>query len=176
MILIGIGANLPHQRFGSALETCRHAVSLLAAHPDIELMDISRWYESAPVPISDQPWFINGVASIKTELPAEQLMDILHKIEGECGRERGDPDIEKNAPRLLDLDLLDFNGVVSKNHNNKSKKSPVLPHPRMGERAFVLLPLADIAPDWSHPATKQSLDELIRALNPDQVARPIPAD
>ena len=136
-------------------------------------MDLSRWYESAPVPVSDQPWFINGVASVKTELSPEQLMDILHEIEGECGRERGNPDIEKNAPRLLDLDLLDFKGTVCKNDDNKAKKAPILPHPRMDGRAFVLLPLADIAPHWGHPVSKKSLDELIKSLNPDQVARPI---
>ncbi|MCK4939467.1 MAG: 2-amino-4-hydroxy-6-hydroxymethyldihydropteridine diphosphokinase [Rhodospirillaceae bacterium] len=173
MILIGIGANLPHQRFGGALDTCRHAVDLLAAHPDIKLAELSRWYESAPVPASDQPWFINGVASIETELSPEKLMEVLHKIEGECGRERNNPGLEKNAPRLMDLDLLDFKGVVSGNGDKNVKKSPVLPHPRMNERAFVLLPLADIAPDWTHPVTKKSLDELIKALNPDQVARPI---
>ncbi len=176
MILIGIGANLPHQRFGGAIETCRHAVNLLTAHPDINLVELSRWYESAPVPVSDQPWFINGVASVEAELSPEQLMEALHEIEAECGRERNNQDIEKNAPRLLDLDLLDFKSMVCKNDGNKAKKSPVLPHPRMDERAFVLLPLADIAPDWKHPITKQSLDELIKALNPDQVARPITAN
>ncbi|MCK4940044.1 MAG: 2-amino-4-hydroxy-6-hydroxymethyldihydropteridine diphosphokinase [Rhodospirillaceae bacterium] len=176
MILIGIGANLPHKSFGSALDTCRHAVELLAAHPDIELVELSRWYESAPVPVSDQPWFINGVASIETKISPEQLMEVLHKTEAECGRERNNPGLEKNAPRLLDLDLLDFNGSVSGSSDKNAKKGPILPHPRMGERAFVLLPLADIAPDWAHPVTKQSLDELIKALNPDQVARPIPAD
>ena len=176
MILIGIGANLPHQRFGSALETCRHAVNLLAAHPDIKLVELSRWYESAPVPVSDQPWFINGVASVEAELSPEQLMEVLHEIEAECGRERSNPDIEKNAPRLLDLDLLDFKGMICKNDDNKAKKGPILPHPRMDGRAFVLLPLADIVPDWKHPITKQSLDELIKALNPDQVARPITAN
>jgi len=169
MILIGIGANLPSKRFGSAIETCSHALDLLNNHPDISVIENSRWFESAPVPQSDQPWFINGVASLKTSLSATELLDALHEIEIQCGREREDGVGEKNAPRVLDLDLLDFNGALSAN----GQKTPVLPHPRMDTRAFVLLPMADIAPDWCHPRTKQTLDELIKALGTDQVARAV---
>lgn len=170
MILIGIGANMPSEQFGSPIDTCSHAVDLLDSHPYISVLEVSRWFESAPVPISDQPWFINGVARIKTSLSAVELMDALHEIEGQCGRERkGGGADEKNAPRVLDLDLLDFNGTVSVN----GQKNPILPHPRMNTRAFVLLPMADIAPDWCHPRTGQALDELIKALNPDQVAKPV---
>ncbi|MDH5187577.1 MAG: 2-amino-4-hydroxy-6-hydroxymethyldihydropteridine diphosphokinase [Rhodospirillaceae bacterium] len=169
MILIGIGANLPSDKFGSAIETCAHAVNLLDAHPNISVLDTSRWFESAPVPVSDQPWFINGVVSIKTSLSAAGLLDFLHEIETECGRVRNDGSPEKNAPRVLDLDLLDFDGNLTTN----GQKSPILPHPRMDERAFVLLPMADIAPDWRHPRTEKTLDELIKSLNPDQVARAV---
>ncbi|MDH3335037.1 MAG: 2-amino-4-hydroxy-6-hydroxymethyldihydropteridine diphosphokinase [Rhodospirillaceae bacterium] len=169
MILIGIGANLPSERFGSAIETCSHALGLINAHPNTKVLDNSRWFESAPVPPSDQPWFINGVASLKTDLSATGLLDVLHEIESQCGRERREGVGEKNAPRVLDLDLLDFNGELSIN----GQKKPILPHPRMDTRAFVLLPMADVAPDWRHPRTKQTLDELIKALNPDQVARAV---
>lgn len=175
MILIGIGANLPHEKFGSALDTCRHALGKLADHPEINLIDKSRWYESAPVPASDQPWFINGVVSIETGLSTVDLMNLLHEIEEDCGRKRGagkngEKGPKKNAPRVLDLDLLDFNATVS---GEKKGDGPNLPHPRMEARAFVLLPLADIAPHWHHPVTGKSLDELIKELNPDQVARPL---
>ena len=125
MILIGIGANLPHKKHGSPLDTCRHAVGLLENHPHIKLVDLSRWYESAPVPPSDQPWFINAVARIETELSPMELMEALHQVEAQCGRGRpGGPEKgpEKNAPRMLDLDLLDFDGKTS----NKTPFIPLL--------------------------------------------------
>ena len=172
MILIGIGANLPSERFGSAMETCSHALGMLNDHPNISVIENSRWFESAPVPPSDQPWFINGVANIETSLSATELLDVLHEIEARCGRNRAQGAGEKNAPRVLDLDLLDFNGILSPN----GQKKPVLPHPRMDTRAFVLLPIADIAPAWFHPRTKQTLDELIKSLSPDQAARAVEGD
>lgn len=169
MILIGIGANLPHPEHGSALHTCMAALQQLDLDADIDVAEVSRWFESAPVPASDQPWFINGVARLKTPLDAGELLKRLHALEHEFGRARTGSGAVKNAPRVLDLDLLDYDGQTV----SGLKKGPVLPHARMAGRAFVLLPLADIAPDWTHPATGESLDHLIKALGPDQVARPL---
>jgi 2-amino-4-hydroxy-6-hydroxymethyldihydropteridine diphosphokinase len=97
----------------------------------------SSLYRTAPVGYLDQPDFVNAVAEIETHLDPAALLDQLLLIEGRFGRERS----TRNAPRTLDLDLL--------LHGNRSVTSPrlTLPHPRMAERAFVLVPLAEIAPD-----------------------------
>ncbi len=124
----------------------------------------SRWYESAPVPASGQPWFVNGVAAVETELSAADLLALLHRIEADFGRERR----VRDEARVLDLDLLAYGDRVS-----APGETPVLPHPRMAERAFVLLPLAEMAPGWRHPVSRLSAAEMAGQLPPDQVARPI---
>ncbi len=126
----------------------------------------SRWYRSSPVPASDQPCYVNGVARVATDYDPAALLSALLDIERRIGRERG----ENNAPRVIDLDLLAYDDVVSQGSAQGSAQgpgvgaAPVLPHPRLHERAFVLLPIRDIAPGWRHPATGQGLDELIDAL------------
>jgi 2-amino-4-hydroxy-6-hydroxymethyldihydropteridine diphosphokinase len=94
------------------------------------------------------------VVEVSTDLPAPALMEALHAVEAEFGRTRR----ERNAPRPIDLDLIDYRGKVAE------AGSPILPHPRMADRAFVLLPLRDIAPHWRHPVTGRSLDQLIGRL------------
>lgn len=138
MIYIGLGSNLP-SKAGAPLNTVKAALKLMPQF-GIKVVKVSPWYESAPVPASDQPWFINGVAEIETDHSPEKLLDNLFAIEREFGRQRG----ELNAARPLDLDLLDYKGMVL-------KEGLILPHPRLHERAFVLYPLRDIAPDWVHP-------------------------
>jgi 2-amino-4-hydroxy-6-hydroxymethyldihydropteridine diphosphokinase len=88
------------------------------------------------------------------------LLTLLHEVEASFGRKRAEP----NAPRTLDLDILDYEGRVEQG-------PPVLPHPRMAGRAFVLLPLRDVAPDWRHPVSGQSISDLISALPPTDIAR-----
>lgn len=164
MILIGIGANLPSDRFGSPVATVEAALVALADQPDVRVLRRSRWFESAPVPMSDQPWYVNGACIVETGLDAAALLAVLHAIEADFGRVRG----EKNAPRVLDLDLLAYDDFVSTSSDPFS-----VPHPRMHERAFVLLPLRDLVPGWSHPITLKPLDALIAALANDQIARPL---
>ncbi len=113
--------------------------------------------------MSDQPWFVNAVAAVETQLSAADLLALLHRIEDEFGRVRS----VLNAPRLIDLDLLAFGRVVS------AQGAPILPHPRMDQRAFVLRPLVEIAPAWRHPVTGLGLTALIKALPADQEIRPI---
>ncbi len=122
----------------------------------------SRWYRSAPVPRADQPGYVNAVASVETALDPRALLALLHRIEQEFGRVRGAP----NAARTLDLDLLAYRDGVSEG----GEGAPILPHPRLHERAFVLLPLADIAPDWRHPRLGRTARELAAALPPGQDA------
>ena len=164
MILIGLGANLPSPRFGPPLATCRAALQALDAE-GLRVVARSRWYRGAPVPLSDQPWFVNGVASVETTLPPAAVLSALHRIEDAFGRVRG----KVNAPRTLDLDLLDYEGLVSADDG----KGPVLPHPRLSGRAFVLLPLRDIVPGWRHPESGESLTDLIARLPVDQVTEPV---
>ena len=161
-IFIGLGANLPSPRFGPPEATLAAALGRLEAL-GVQLLARSRWYETAPVPASDQPWYVNAVAEVESDGTAAELLAVLHRIESEFGRIRA----ERNAPRLVDLDLLAFGEAV-----NDGPGLPILPHPRMHERAFVLLPLRELAPEWRHPKLGRSLDALIAALPADQVARP----
>lgn len=162
-MLIGLGANLDHPRHGSPRQTLEAALQALAG-PDLVLRGRSRWYRSAPVPASDQPWFVNGVAAFETALEPAALLARLHGVEAEFGRRRG----LRNAARTLDLDLLDHGGRVS-----RPGALPELPHPRLAERAFVLLPLAELAPAWRHPASGRPITALLAALPPDPGAEPL---
>jgi 2-amino-4-hydroxy-6-hydroxymethyldihydropteridine diphosphokinase len=156
MILIAMGANLPSVA-GLPQQTLEAALAALA-EAGVVLERRSAWYRSAPLPAGDQPWYVNGVISVATRLAPVELLDLLHRVEAGFGRARR----QRNEPRVLDLDLLDYNGELR-------QETPVLPHPRLHERAFVLLPLADIAPDWRHPASGASLATLIAALPPGQL-------
>jgi 2-amino-4-hydroxy-6-hydroxymethyldihydropteridine diphosphokinase len=113
------------------------------------------------VPASEQPWYFNAVAEISTDMSADRLLAELHAVEEEFGRVRGAP----NAPRIIDLDLLDYRGEIAAGGSGKA----TLPHPRMIGRAFVLRPLADLAPNWRHPVSGASIQALVAALAGDQI-------
>jgi 2-amino-4-hydroxy-6-hydroxymethyldihydropteridine diphosphokinase len=162
MILIALGANVPSPRFGPPAKTLAAALAALE-EAGVTVVACSRFYKSAPLPPSEQPWFVNCVASVDTAMPPEALLDALLAIERRFGRRRR----ERNAPRVLDLDVLAYNDVTT-----GEDKHLELPHPRMHERAFVLLPLAEIAPEWRHPGNGESLSALIEALPGDQMAWP----
>ncbi len=164
MILVALGANLPSPRFGGPRDTLEAALEALAER-GIRVVRRSRWYRSHPVPASDQPDYVNGVVAVETELEPSALLAELHRIEAAFGRVRREP----NAARLLDLDLLAYHGRVS----DGSDGGPVLPHPRMRARAFVLKPLAEVAPAWRHPATGEPLGELLAALPEESPAEPL---
>ncbi|KAA5606707.1 2-amino-4-hydroxy-6-hydroxymethyldihydropteridine diphosphokinase [Roseospira marina] len=155
MILIALGSNLPGPG-GTPRATVEAALAALS-RADLSVVACSPWYRSAPVPPSDQPWFVNGVARIAFDGggPAD-LMARLHTVEAAFGRRR---DGTRNAARTLDLDLLDFDGAIS-------DAGPILPHPRLTDRAFVLLPLADVASDWRHPVDGRPVADLVAALGP----------
>ena len=159
-LLIGLGANLTPDGYASPREGCIAAVSALADE-GVHLSALSHWYESAPVPISDQPWYLNAAAEATTELDAASTLAALHHIERRFGRVR----TERNAARVLDLDLLDFAGMVSNAHDL------ALPHPRLHERAFVLLPLGELCPDWVHPVSGIAIQDLIAMIPADQQIR-----
>lgn len=163
MILIAIGSNLPHAEYGSPAEVCAAAIDAIEAH-GCRVLARSRWYRSAPVPAADQPDFVNGVISVQTALEPGALLDRLHGIEAGFDRVRSVP----NAARTLDLDLIAYDDMV-----NDGPAAPLLPHPGMAGRAFVLLPLRDVAPAWIHPVLGDTLAALIAALPGDQICTPI---
>lgn len=156
MIFVGIGANISSPRHGPPLQICMAALSIMN-DKGLKVKKCSRWRQSAPQPLSKQPWYINGVAMIETEKPPAAVMDVLLAIEARCGRSRSKP----NAARTLDLDLIAFHDLVLQ---GESSSSLTLPHPRMHERAFVLEPLAELCPDWRHPVLGKSVHELIAAM------------
>lgn len=161
MILIGVGGNLP-SRFGDPRQTCEAAVAALAKH-GLTVLRRSRWYRTAPVPASDQPWYVNGVAAVAGSDDPFEVLRLLNAVEADFGRVRA----ERNGPRVIDLDLLAHGAAVL------DAPDLHLPHPRMHQRAFVLLPLAEVAPGWVHPSSGRSVEALIAALPPDQVAEPM---
>ncbi len=163
MILIGVGANLPSPLYGPPRATCGAALTAMA-DAGLSIRRRSRWYRSAPVPASPQPWFVNGVVEVETALTPPRALAALLAIEARFGRRRQ----VHNEPRIVDLDLLDYDAVVSPPGDDIE-----LPHPRMHERAFVLLPLAELIRHWRHPLTGAGIAELIKALPADQVTEPM---
>ena len=163
LILIGIGGNLASTRFGAPRDTLAAALAALEA-ADIQVTTRSAWYRTEPVPRSDQPWFVNAVASLATNLAAPDLLEVLQAVEGKFGRVRG----ERNAARVLDLDLLDHRGQVTET------ASLVLPHPRLHHRRFVLVPLAEIAPFWRHPVSGLTAEQLLSRLAARQLIERLP--
>lgn len=149
--VIALGSNLsqPQQQVKAALDE-------LAALPDCRLLQASSLYLSAPVGYTDQPDFVNAVCLLETGLEPQDLLSALHGIEAKFGRER----TFRNAPRTLDLDIIDFNGVTM------HSKRLTLPHPRAHERSFVMQPLAEIAPDYRLPG-QPTAAELAATLGSD---------
>jgi 2-amino-4-hydroxy-6-hydroxymethyldihydropteridine diphosphokinase len=158
-IFIGAGANLAHPDYGCPRATLEAALRDLGRR-EVQIHRISPWYRSAPVPASDQPWYVNTVAEVRTDLTADGLLAALHAVEQAFGRVR----TVANAARAIDLDLLDFRGEIAVGEPGRAN----LPHPRMAGRAFVLMPLADLAPRWRYPVTGERIDALLRALPPGQ--------
>jgi 2-amino-4-hydroxy-6-hydroxymethyldihydropteridine diphosphokinase len=155
MILIALGGNLP-SRAGQPADTLKRALGELERQ-GVEIREVSAFYETPAWPDPAAPAFVNAVAAVKTGLQPVELLMLLHGLETDFGRLRS----ASNAPRTLDLDLLDYDGRVM------AEPQLTLPHPRMATRSFVLVPLRDVAPGWRHPVTGQGLAELLAAM-PDQ--------
>lgn len=159
MIIIGLGANLDGLS-GSPEQTMRKAAQRFHAY-GLNIVSSSHIWESAPVPISNQPWYKNAVCAVQTELTPHNVLVALNKIEEEFGRIRS----YKNAPRVLDLDLIAYHDL------HITDNALTLPHPHMHLRAFVLYPLREIAPTWRHPLLDKNVDNLIATLPTEQEIR-----
>ncbi len=152
---IGLGANL-----GDRFATLHRAVERLTTLGVVE--SVSSVYETDPVGFVDQPAFLNAVLCLTTDRAPEELMSSLLEIEQDLGRVR----TFANAPRTIDLDLLLYDDALI------DQPGLTVPHPRLHERAFVLVPLNDIAPDLLHPQLSISVGSLLRQLGPiDDVHR-----
>lgn len=155
MILIGLGSNRSGP-WGTPLQTVSRAV-LALNQAGIRLRQASRLVVSAPFGRVGQPDFVNAVARVETQLTPRQLLSRLHQIERRAGRRR----TLRWGPRTLDLDLLDYHGLILRRGSG-----PVLPHPGIESRIFVLAPIAEIAPLWRHPEGRQTAAMLLRRLDP----------
>ena len=157
MIYIGIGSNLNGKNNETPLQNCKKA--LVELKKEVNICKISSWYKSEPIPVSNQPWFINGVVEISTNKSSLDLLEFILNIEEFFGRLRE----KKNEARILDLDIIDYKKKIL-----YIKNKLIIPHPRMHERSFVLQPLSELNPKWMHPIKKKGIKELIRNLNDKQ--------
>jgi 2-amino-4-hydroxy-6-hydroxymethyldihydropteridine diphosphokinase len=137
-VFVGLGSNL-----GDREATIRDAVAALAETPGIAVVSLSSLRETDPVGLLDQPPFLNGVAVLETSVPAREVLRILLAVEARFGRDRAS--VPPGGPRTLDLDLLLYGQAEI------DEESLQIPHPRLRERAFVLDPLAEVAPGLAVP-------------------------
>jgi len=156
MIYIGIGSNLTSS-FGNRFKNIELAISFLQEEK-IKLIKKSSFYETFSYPNKKDPKFINIVISVESNLSPHDLMSILIGIEKKLERKRN----KKNDPRTCDLDIIDYKRKIM---NFKfSNIELTLPHKEVSNRNFVLYPLKEISPNWSHPVTKKNIDVLIKDL------------
>ena len=151
---LSLGSNV-----GDRVAHLRDAIARLESIGRV--VSVSSFYETEPVEVTDQPWFLNGAVGLETALTAEQLMAELLQIEQEMGRRR----IQKKGPRTIDIDILLFDDLIL------DSPDVTIPHPAMQERRFVLEPLAEIAAEARHPGVKKTIRELLEELPAGAIVR-----
>ncbi|MBI3026752.1 2-amino-4-hydroxy-6-hydroxymethyldihydropteridine diphosphokinase [Candidatus Woesearchaeota archaeon] len=151
---IGVGSNL-----GNKLENIRKAMSLIKER--CKILKISHLYKTEPVGFKSQQWFLNCAAKAQTSLKPKELLEFLLSIEKKLGRVR----TIRYGPRTIDLDILFYDDMIIREDNL------VVPHPRLHERLFVLVPLKDICPDFIHPALNKTISELCSSASNSKVSK-----
>jgi len=153
---IGIGSNM-----GERESYCEEAVRLVSRFPDTSIDVISSLYETAPVERTDQDWFINCVAAVRTTLSPRDLLRACQEVEQFLGRKRS----VRFGPRTIDMDILYYADRIIQ------EPGLTIPHPRAHERRFVLEPLAEIAPELEHPVVRKTVLQILKELPADQEVR-----
>jgi 2-amino-4-hydroxy-6-hydroxymethyldihydropteridine diphosphokinase len=152
---LALGSNI-----GDREAHLREAVTRLESH-EIHVLRRSSLYETAPQELLDQPWFLNAVVQVETSLFPMQLLARVREIERQMGRRRVTP----KGPRNIDIDILFYGRTVI------ATAELEVPHPRIAQRRFVLEPLAEIAPEFRHPMTGKTANEMLAALEPQGTRR-----
>ncbi len=180
--LISVGSNVP-SNWGDPRESVRRAAHFLQTSLGVDVV-ASRFYATPAFPAGAGPDFVNGVFALHTDRSPTAVMAVLHDIEAQAGRERR----QRWGPRVLDLDLLAcgtsilpdakvwraWHDLDTQAQTEVAPDQLILPHPRIQDRAFVLVPMADVAPDWVHPVLGLSVVQMLERCAPDDVASVVP--
>lgn len=177
LCIIAIGSNLSHRLKGE--QSLVDAALELLSSESLRILKTSALYHSPAFPTGSGPDYTNGVVLCTTTLARDSLLQMLHRIEKNLGRIR----TKRWASRVIDLDLIDYAGQVSpdldgfkkwfelplKEQMQQTPEQLILPHPRLQDRLFVLIPMRDIAPNWVHPVTNLSVSQMLGAFKSEEL-------
>ncbi len=180
--VIALGANLNLRDHGPKV-TLEKALDAVSRH-DVVIRAVSRFFATPCFPVGAGPDYVNAAAMLETDQSPSELLHMLHEVEHEFGRER----IQRWGMRTLDLDLVCFDDAIlpdfaeferwrtlsAKDQRQQAPDQLILPHPRLQDRAFVLVPMADVAPDWRHPVLGRTTAEMLADLPAEEVAAVTP--